>query len=665
MKLENLKLTNRRELYLKNSLGLSTIQDLVNYLPRKYENLTISEELRHDSKVVVLAKVVEELNVTRIRKNLTKGDFYVEINGDLYKIIIFNRDFLKRYLSVGQRIKVEGKLNYYRREIVASNIYFNISENIVTKYNLDKGMNDKEFKSLVNKGLKVLESNNINLNIVPKTYIEKYQLLDKLKCLYLAHNPSNINQVKRAFRHLKYEELLELVTSLEINRRIIKSGGNSKKKLVNLSLLEEFYTTLPYELTISQKSAIMEIVSDLQKPSNMYRILQGDVGSGKTLVALSSMIAAVSASYQAAMMAPTDLLVRQHYESLKNFIKQDINIAFLVSSMTNKEKARIKEDLENGKIDIIVGTHSLIQKDVNFKKLGMVVIDEQHRFGVEQRRLLREKGEAVDLLLMSATPIPRSLAQTVYGDLDISTLEGYPNGKRNITTKVLVNKDKETIFKYARENLEKNNKIFVVCPLIEGDSSKDVSSVYELFLGEFAKYGVGFLHGKLDEITKVQTLSDFDNGKIKIVVSTTVIEVGIDIKGANAIFVYGSEHFGMAQLHQLRGRIARDGNKGECFLLTSKDDPEVLERLNFLASTQDGFKISRYDMQRRGIGDIIGSRQSGVSDLKMANIIDDYHILEVARKDAKNIFNNQSIKEFNDYIKRIEKKMKTNLTMLN
>lgn len=666
MNIDTLSLTKRRKQYLE-TMNLHTFEDIVLYLPSKYENLKVTDINRSydNKKVVIIGKVIGEPKVSLLRKNFSKLEFYIESNNDLYKIIIFNREYLKNTLLIDKIIKISGKFNYYKKEIVASNIYFDINEDVLVTYKLNEGMKSKEFNKIVNMALTKLE--NENLNVVPKFYINKYKLKDKLECLKLAHNPKSENEIKFAYRHLKYEELLEFTTSMEINKRILKQTNKIGGKIIDYKVIDEFTNKLPYTPTSSQIEAIKEIFIDLESKGRMYRILQGDVGSGKTLVSLISMLAVYTNKEQSALMAPTDLLARQHYENIVKLTKgMNINIKLLVGAMSIKEKNEIKKMLKDGEIDMVIGTHALIQKDVKFKNLGLVVIDEQHRFGVAQRISLKEKGENTDLLLMSATPIPRTLAQTIYGDLDISSLEGFPSGERKIKTKLI--KDNEDILEIVKEKLISGEKIFVVCPLIEDNdtSNKDVTSIYKEYKKEFSSYGVGYLHGKMSEEDKIEVLNNFSIGKIKVLVSTTVVEVGIDIRDARVMVIYGANNFGMAQLHQLRGRIGRDGKIGYCYLLTESEDENATEKLKYFSSCNDGYKISEYDMKNRGIGELIGIKQSGLpTNFMYSNLINDYAILDTARKDAKYILNNLHLKEFKNYFTLVNSKTRKNIAVLN
>lgn len=665
--ISEIKLTPRR-MSLLSEMEINSIEDLVNYYPRKYEDLSITPLTKDNdnNRVVCVGKIYSEIKVQRIRNRLTKMEFMVEVDNDVYTITIFNREYLARVLYINKQIKIVGKLNYYKKNILASNIYFDTQENVITTYKLADGLKDNEFKKMVESGLNhVIKSDN-KTDYLPRDLIEKYKLGNKIECLKKVHFPSSMEDVKRGYRYLKYEELLEFVTTLEISKRKIKKD-NLKGKNIDRKLIDEFVRKIPFKLSNAQQNAVKEIIEDLESSSIMYRLVQGDVGSGKTLVAIIALVACVYSQQQGAFMAPTDLLARQHYKTIKSLLKDtNIKVELLVSDINNKDKKKIKEDLKNGDIDIVIGTHALIQKDVEFKKLGLAIIDEQHRFGVKQRQVLRAKGEKVDLLLMSATPIPRTLAHTIYGDLDISTIDEFPVGKREVKTIYINNKNEEKMLKDIRYIAHQGKRVYVVCPLIEGSSKskKSVIDMYEKYKQIFEEYGVGYLHGKMDDESKNKILDDFAKGNINILISTTVIEVGIDVKDAEAIVIYGANNFGLAQLHQLRGRVGRNGERGYCYLVSDVEDEEIVERLKFMCETDDGFEISRYDMQKRGVGDIIGTKQSGVSDLKIANIIDDYHILEVARKDCKTIFSNLNKLEYSEYLHYVNSKLSKNIEVI-
>ena len=661
-----IKVSDRRQVFL-NQLEINDVYDIIEFLPKRYIDLKEDkiDITKHNNKITLLCKISSEVIFKRIKNKLSKIEFEGLINGEYYTIIIFNRDYLKKLLIENRTIKIIGKVDYYRKNITVSEIFFDYHSLIDFHYKLPTGFKNGEFSSIVKEAFSYLDLHNIDLDKIPSYFKEKYRLLSKKESLRKLHFPKSMDDVKQGFRHLKYEEFLEFVLLMELSKRKIREGNKSVEKIINKENVKKFINDLPYTPTNSQLMAYKEIERDLESSLNMYRLLQGDVGSGKTLVAIMSCFATIDAGFQVAFMAPTDILARQHFNGLKEIFKESINVELLVSDLKNSEKNKIKKNIKQGIIDIVVGTHSLIQNDVEFKKLGLAIIDEQHRFGVLQRQLLKEKGNKVDLLLMSATPIPRTLAHTIYGELDISTLDEFPSGKRDVESILFDINNVENMYNKIEELIKLNNKVYVVCPLInsENKDKKSVSDMYVEYYKRFKEYGVGYLHGKMSNDSKNETLRKFKDGETKILISTTVIEVGIDIQDANVIVIYNANNFGLAQLHQLRGRVGRRNSKGYCMLLD--DLQEYNERLEFFKNTSDGFEISRYDMEKRGVGDIVGVKQSGVSDLKVSNIIKDYNILEAARKDAKFIFSNLDKLEFRQYLDYIASKYKENMDVTN
>lgn len=661
-----IKVSDRREKFL-NQLDLYNVYDIVEYLPKRYVDLK-EEKIditKHNNKITLLCKISSEVIFKRIRNKLSKIEFEGLIDGEYYTVIIFNRDYLKNLLVENRIVKIIGKVDYYRKNITVSEIFFDYHNLVDYHYKLPTGFKNGEFVSVVKDAFSYLDFNNIELDKLPPTFINKYRLASKKNSLRMLHFPKSMEDVKQGFRHLKYEEFLEFVLVMELSKRKFKEGHKSVEKVINKNHVQDFINSLPYKPTNSQIQAYKEIENDLESSLNMYRLLQGDVGSGKTLVAIMACFATVDSGFQVAFMAPTDILARQHFNSLKEIFGDNINVALLVSDLKTSDKKRLKKDIKDGKINIVVGTHSLIQNDVEFHRLGLAIIDEQHRFGVVQRQLLKEKGNKVDLLLMSATPIPRTLAHTIYGELDISTLDEFPSGKREVVSELYDLNNVEKMYKEIENLIKCNNKVYVVCPLINSDDKdkKSVSNMYVEYYQRFKEYGVGYLHGKMTNESKNDTLEKFKKGETKILISTTVIEVGIDIQDANVIVIYNANNFGLAQLHQLRGRVGRRNSKGYCLLVD--DLSEYSERLEFFKNTIDGFEVSRYDMEKRGVGDIVGVKQSGVGDLKVSNIIKDYNILEVARKDAKFIFSNLDKLEFSKYLDYIVSKYRENMEVIN
>ena len=435
----------------------------------------------------------------------------------------------------------------------------------------------------------------------------------------------------------------------QLIRESNKSLSKIKKEPIDLDICAPFIDSLPYKLTEDQETAAREIIEDMNQSGLMYRLLQGDVGTGKTLVCFVALFANYLRGDQGALMAPTDALARQHYaNALKLFKNTKLKVALLLGSTPASEKKQIKQDLKEGYIDLIIGTHALFTKDTNYSSLGLVVIDEQHRFGVNQRIALASKGEHADLLMMSATPIPRSLALTLYGDLDISTLYTFPSTKRDVKT-IIVNTEDEKIFKAVDYALSNDKQAYVIAPLI--DFSEDGRfSVEQLYARYVLRYRakVGLLHGKMKQEEKEEVLNKFYNGDIKILVSTQVVEVGIDVKNANTMIIYDATNFGLASLHQLRGRIGRDGSKSFCLLATNEEDTD---KLNILTQSEDGFVIAEEDMKQRGPGELTGTLQAGMPDFAFLNVVDDYKIFVVARDDAKEILKNKDEKKYQWLVK--------------
>ena len=650
---KDFKLTPKRKEYL-DKLGITSCKEIVSYLPYRYDDLTLTSlglEM-NDKVVVVKGIVVAKSAFTRIRGNLTRFSFKVMCNDEEYNCVVFNRSFYYANLSIGSQVLIKGKYQYYKKEIVVQDILLTFDEEGVIKplYSLPQEVKNKEFSKLVEKAFVYLDQKNYFKEIIPDIFREKYHLISRRMAYFYAHFPSSQEDVRQALRYLKYEELLVFTLSMQLlkNENAIKEVR--AKKNIPVDKVYEWLNTLNFKPTIDQSDSIKEILNDLQSEKVMYRLLQGDVGTGKTLVAMTSLVAIAFASYQGVLMAPTDILARQHYASLQKLAPKELNIALLVGSMSTKEKEKIYLDLENHKIDIVVGTHALIQDSVNFAKLGLIVIDEQHRFGVQQRRKLKEKGEFVELLSMSATPIPRTLAISLYGDMDVSTLQCFPSGKRDVETMVMQSRTIISLIHQIKRNLDNGKKLYIICSMIEGDNetrrnATDVYNGLKEYVKDFAN--VGLLHGKMNDDEKIQVMNDFASGVYQILISTTVVEVGVDVKSANMMIIYDAENFGLAQIHQLRGRIGRDGSQAHCFLLTTKTDEETLNRLKYLEECNDGFEIARFDLSLRGPGQILGVKQSGLPTMVFASLVDDIQILDIAQKDAQYIIRRQNEEEFN------------------
>ena len=638
-------------------MNFSSMIEILRYYPYRYDhykNTYLSMNL-HDKKVSFEGIITSKIKIERITHGRLKTSFTISNKNQDVKVVTFNK-FANKYVKENNNIVVTGKYNYFINEITATSFFIgslNDKEKFVPVYSLTSEIKDHTYRQLVSYIYQQAIENNILRDDIPLEFINKYKLCNITDALKYIHNPENEMQLTQAYRYLKYEEFLSFCLLGSLKRKMYSVSSGIKNKQVDIDFVKKFIYSLPFKLTSDQKEAIKDILYDLNSTSTMSRLLQGDVGSGKTIVSLIAMLANCSSDSQSAIMAPTDILARQHYETIKKFVNNlHINVVLLVSDMTSKEKKEALLSIENGSANIIVGTHSLIQDSVKYHNLGLAVIDEQHRFGVKQRVALKEKGKQIDVLYMSATPIPRTLASTIYMDMDVSTIQSYPYTNRIVNTYFVSSNSVKTIKNKINEYLKTNQKIYVVCPSIS-ESSLDITNVIEIankWKKEFADHNVGVIHGKLSNEEKTLVMDDFIKNKINILVTTTVIEVGINVFDANMMVIYNSERFGLAQIHQLRGRIARDGKEGYCYLLTSSTEEDVIERLSFIASTNDGFKISEFDLKRRGAGDMLGLAQSGKSPFTIANLIDDFNVLLAASKDANYIILNQE--KYSDLINK-------------
>ena len=615
-----------------NKLNIFTIQDLINYYPYRYE---ILKKTSLEEENVVVSGVVDSSVTINYFRRINRLNFRVKLEDRISKVVIFNRAFLKPHLEVGKVITVIGKYDERKNIITASDIKLEDignSESITPIYHQVKGLNGKSINKYINIALEKC----IPVDYIPEKIIEKYHFMNKKDAIYLLNNPRNTVKIKEAIIRTKYEELFLFILKINElkNRNNVNNVGYSKD--IDIDKINAFIKKLPFELTEDQNKVLKEIFKDLKDTKRMNRLVQGDVGSGKTIVAIISMYVMYLNNYQSALMAPTEILAHQHYENMcKLFNEYDIKIKEVLGSTTKKEKIEIKKDLEDGKIDMVVGTHALLQDDINFKNLGLIITDEQHRFGVNQRSNLRNKGNMPDVLYLSATPIPRTYALTIYGDMDISIIKTRPKGRKKIITKVKENKDIKEVLTMINDELKEGHQVYIVSPLIENDESEDedIKKLYNKFSLAFKNRKIGILHGKMTPKEKDNIMNQFQNKEIEILISTTVIEVGVDVKNATMIVIFDAYKFGLATLHQLRGRVGRNDLQSYCILVSNKES----KRLDIMEKTEDGFELAEEDFKLRGSGDLFGTKQSGDMVFKMANITKDFKILQEAQKDSEEI----------------------------
>ncbi len=626
-------------------MGLYTYEDIIFHLPRKYDNLEPTREygLKDKERVVFVGKITRSpVNSRFSRAQVTRFSFTTKA-GNTFAVEAWNRPYLTKMIDDASLYTLVANYDYYKNKFNMINLTKGEppeGDYLRPVYSLPNAIANYQFARLVEKSF--VNKEEPIISDIPKTLGEKYRLLDKEKALRLAHRPFSKKDIYEGLRVLKYEECLLFSLKTQIIRTQNKELIKNERQFIDRDKLKSFIRSLPYKLTDDQINSVGEIIKDMDQRSLMYRLLQGDVGTGKTLVAALAFYGNYLRNDQGALMAPTDALARQHFKTLRElFTDTPLRIALLLGATPKKERFQIIMGLINHKIDLVIGTHALFSEDVNFSSLGLAVIDEQHRFGVNQRLLLASKGEHADLLLMSATPIPRTLALTLYGDLDVSTLTQFPFAQRNIFTKVVSNSD-ALIHQTIKKAITKQRRIYVVAPVIDV-SATGLVSVEELFKYYKQLYPgqVSLLHGQMSIDDKNYALSEFISGKTPIIVSTSVIEVGIDVKEASTMVIYAPTSFGLASLHQLRGRIGRDGKEATCLLVYDGEDEDEIDKLNVLVESNDGFFIAEEDLRRRGPGELSGIRQSGITNFEFVNLIDDFKMFEYARSDAKAILENE------------------------
>ena len=647
MELENIPKIGNKTLNDLHKLNIFTINDLINFYPYRYNfyNPTNINNTQDNITITINGIIESTPKIVFIKRNLNYLTFRVLSSNKLINVTIFNRSFMKNNLIVGKSICLTGKYNTGKNLFTASNILLKpiMSTIIEPIYHLKGNLKNKNLNNLI---LDILNKNEYN-NTLPEYIVNKYNLLDEYNSLKEIHNPQNINILKKANLTLIYKELFDFM--FKINYLRLKRSTNEINivKDFDVDKLNELINNLPFELTKDQLNAIDDITKDFKSNKRMNRIIIGDVGSGKTIVSFIAIYANYLAGYQSALLAPTEILAKQHYDNIKNIL--NIKVELLTSSTKKKDRENIINKLKNNELDCIIGTHSIINEEIEFNNLGLVITDEQHRFGVNQRKNLQNKGESVDVLYMSATPIPRTYALTIYGDMDISEIKTKPSGRKEVITKLYKESELKDALKIMLNEIKKGHQIYVVSPLVEENDDKNLYDVEKLR----DKLNIAFnnmvpidiLHGKLKNKDKEEIMNNFKNGNTKILISTTVIEVGVDVKNATCIVIFNAERFGLSTLHQLRGRVGRNDFISYCLLISNYEK----ERLNVLTESTDGFYISEKDFELRGSGNLFGTKQSGEMDFKLANIKRDIKILKQCNIDSKKFIDNNINDNFNNY----------------
>lgn len=625
-------------------LGLESLQDLLLYFPFRYEDFKSKNvlDLEDGEKAVVSGQVVTPANVqyygykrNRLRFTIKQGEVALAVN-------FFNQPYLADKIEVGASIAVFGKWDKAKASLTGMKLLAQVEDDLQPVYRLAQGISQaslvKLIKTAFDQGLDLLLEENL-----PQSLLERYQLVSRVQAVRAMHFPKDLAEYKQALRRVKFEELFYFQMQLQVLKHETKDISQGLAIPWQEKMLAQKKAELPFALTEAQERSLVEILSDLQSPAHMNRLLQGDVGSGKTVVAGLAMYAAHTAGYQSALMVPTEILAEQHFDSLTQLFPE-LKLALLTGGMRVTERREILAAISAGKVDMVVGTHALIQEGVTYRQLGLVVIDEQHRFGVDQRRILREKGNNPDVLMMTATPIPRTLAITAFGDMDVSIIDQMPAGRKPIITRWVKHEQLEVVLDWMKKELVKGAQAYFISPLIEESEALDLKNAIALeeeLKAYFANQAqVALLHGRMKNDEKEAIMQDFKVGKTDILVSTTVIEVGVNVPNATIMVIMDADRFGLSQLHQLRGRVGRGHKQSYAVLVANPKTESGKQRMKIMTETTDGFVLAEEDLKMRGSGEIFGTRQSGIPEFQVADIVEDYPILEEARKVASQIVAN-------------------------
>lgn len=660
---KRLKLTSKR-LTVLHQLGLYTTDDLLMYYPYRYETITSSAfaDWKIKDKVWFEGEVVQLPRSWR-KGRLVTTTFQVRSQEQILTITIFNRPWAKS-LNLNQILTIQGVYQGNSKVTAISYDTKPLAEHaaITPIYSIKAGIRQKTLQTIIYSVLNQLQDEIID--DIPDEFRQAYRLLTLKVAYRCIHIPSSMIEVQAAVRTLKYAEFLRFFTAIQLMRSTDGIRITKKPKIFSSKKIQQAIQSLSFELTADQKDTLEKILNDMGSTHTMYRLVQGDVGCGKTVVATLALYAAFLSGYQGAMLAPTEILARQHYISVNQVLAPfGVKTEVLYSALTPAKKKEILEDVASGKINILIGTHSMIQDSVTFHKLGLTIADEQQRFGVSQRKALKQKGEQVDFLLMSATPIPRTLAASLFGDMDVSTIETMPAGRITPVTTLVKENSFRTVLDDVKCLLKSGRQLYVICAAVDENEEYHVRNVYdttESIQKLFPQYKVACLHGRMTADEKQAIMQAFNTNDIQILVSTTVVEVGVNVVNATGMIIYDADRFGLSQLHQLRGRIQRGSEQGYCWLLTASHEERVLQRLDVLVKSNNGFEISYEDLRLRGPGDILGTRQSGVPDFILGNIVEDTAMINQARKDALKVMESADNPDYQILLETVRKRNEKN-----
>ena len=637
MELEKLDKIGPKTAKTLNNLGIYSAEDLIRNYPYRFlifAKRDINNPKYYDE--FVSDGIVESMpTLNFFRGKMNRLTFRCNVQNKIVKVVIFNRAFLKPNIIIGKEVTIIGKYDPKKETIVATNIRLgNLNKvEIEPVYHLCKGITSKQMNAFIKKALSVVKEN----NNIPKELISKYNLMSEDEAIRIIHNPKDENSLKTALKTLKYEEIFTYMKNIKLLKIKNEVHKDVYKKEVSLNMVNDFINSLPFKLTSDQEKIVFKMLDEICGDALMNRLLQGDVGSGKTIVAFIISYALYTGGYQTSFMAPTEVLARQHYKNACDLFKDtNFKVGLLTGKMTLKEKRKVYEKIEKNEIDMLIGTHALISDKVVWNNLGLVITDEQHRFGVNQRQTLKNKGLNVEVLMMSATPIPRTYALTIYGDTDTSSIKTKPSGRIPVITKVKKEDEIKDVLEEIYKALKNQNQVYVIAPMIEENDDSNYANVYDLkhkFNLAFKNYNVEVLHGKMTNEEKEKVMDEYAKGNIDILISTTVIEVGVDVKNATVMVIFDADRFGLSTLHQLRGRVGRNSLQSYCYLISDKDT----KRLKIMEEENDGYKISEADFKLRGQGDLFGSRQSGALSFKLSDVRKDYDLLVKVRDDVNEL----------------------------